>query len=50
MDYLIQSQKDEIINKKKLVVDFVAMSDKLGLLYSNKEREIISSYNIILGR
>ena len=50
LDYLIQSQKDEIINKKKLVVDFVAMSDKLGLLYSNKEREIINSYNIILGR
>ena len=50
LDYLIQSQKDEIINKKKLVVDFVAMSDKLGLLYSNKEREIINSYNIIFGK
>jgi hypothetical protein len=50
LDYLIKSQKDKIINKKKLVVDFVAMSDKLGLLYSNKEREIISSYNIILGK
>jgi predicted nucleotidyltransferase component of viral defense system len=45
-DYLIQNQKDELINEDKLVENFLSMFDKLGLLSSSKEREIINSYSI----
>ena len=45
-DYLIQNQKDELINEDKLAENFLSMFDKLGLLSSSKEREIINSYSI----
>jgi hypothetical protein len=42
-DYIIQEQHDELIDEKKLAEDFLFMYDKLGLLYDEKEKQLLSS-------
>lgn len=42
-DYILKEQKDELIDENKLASDFLLMFDKLGLLYDEKEKEIVSS-------
>lgn len=37
-DYLVTTQKDELIDEKKLELDFLTMIDKLGLLYTEEEK------------
>lgn len=37
-DYLLSTQYDPLIDKDKLASDFLSMNEKLGLLYSNEER------------
>ena len=41
-DYIIKDQSDELIDNNKLADDFLKMYDKLGLLYTDEEKEIIS--------
>jgi len=41
-DYLVREQHDELINDKKLADDFLSMYDKLGLLYDENEKQILS--------
>ena len=43
-DYLAKYQPDELVDEGKLALDFLAMFDKLGLLYNEKERQIIDTY------
>jgi hypothetical protein len=40
-DYVIKEQNDPLINNDKLMDDFLSMYDRLGLLYSEKERQTI---------
>lgn len=42
-DYILKVQRDELIDENKLAADFLLMFDKLGILYDEKEKEIISS-------
>lgn len=42
-DYILREQKDELIDENKLASDFLLMFDKLGLLYDEAEKEIVSS-------
>lgn len=37
-DYLVTTQKDELIDEEKLEFDFLTMIDKLGLLYTEEEK------------
>lgn len=41
-DYLLKDQQDELIDKDRLAGDFLDMYDKLGLLYDEWERQIIT--------
>lgn len=43
IDYALKVQHDEFIDADKLISDFLMTFDKLGLLYDEKEKEIISS-------
>lgn len=40
-DYLINQQKDELIDNNKLADDFLKMYDKLGLLVSDEEKKLL---------
>lgn len=42
-DYIIKTQPDELIDASKLAEDFLSMYDRLGLLYDERERQIINS-------
>lgn len=42
-DYIIKEQHDELIDEGKLADDFLSMFDRLGLLYDEKEKQILSS-------
>lgn len=44
-DYLIRTQKDELIDSDKLASDFLFLYDKLDLLADSEERDIIDSFN-----
>jgi len=41
-DYMIKTQKDELIDEDKLTDSFLKMYDKLGLLYSEDERALLN--------
>lgn len=41
-DYILQTQSDPLINKDKLADLYLNMYDKLGLLYTEKEQELVS--------
>jgi len=43
-DYIMQDQADELIDEKQLAHDFLLMFDRLGLLYDDREGQIIQSY------
>jgi hypothetical protein len=45
-DFIVKDQPDDLINENKLAGDLLAMYDKLGLLYDDKERQIMESYDI----
>lgn len=38
-DYIINQQKDELIDNEKLTMDFLTMFEKLNLMYTEKEKE-----------
>jgi len=40
-DYLMREQSDDLIDKNKLADGFLGMYDKLGLLFDERERELI---------
>lgn len=42
-DYISREQSDELIDKEKLADDFLAMYDKLGLLYTEEEKAVLAS-------
>ena len=41
-DYIVKEQHDELIDESKLANDFLSMYDKLGLLYDESEKQIMS--------
>ena len=41
-DYLMKEQQDELIDKNKLADGFLEMYDNIGLLYNERERQIIT--------
>ena len=43
-DYIVQTQQDELLNIKKLASDLLETYNRLGLIYGNEEKQIISSY------
>jgi hypothetical protein len=45
-DYIVREQHDELIDEGRLANDFLAMFDRLGLLYDDTEREIIQTHKI----
>lgn len=40
-DYIVQTQSDPLINKDKLADSYLNMYDKLGLLYTGEEQELV---------
>ena len=40
-DYIIKEQQDELINKEKLIDDFLLMFERLGLLLENEEKHLL---------
>jgi len=42
--YIVNSQKDELIDEGKLAAAFLEMFERLGLLYSKNEMNILGSY------
>ena len=45
-DYIVRTQSDELIDTDKLTEDFLKMYDKLDLLYTEEEKEVISERNL----
>ena len=41
-DYLIKDQKDDLVDIEKLAEGFLEMYDNLGLLYDERERQIMA--------
>jgi predicted nucleotidyltransferase len=41
-DYVVSNQPDELIDSDKLLSDFLEMYDRLGLMYDENERQIIT--------
>ncbi len=41
-DYLVETQKDDLIDQDKLAESYLRLFDKLELLYTSKEKEMIS--------
>lgn len=45
VDYVLATQRDELIDSDKLIESFLQMHEKLGLMYDDNEKEIISEYS-----
>ena len=43
-DYVMKEQHDELIDENKLAESFLLMFDKLGLLFEEKEKQMLLSH------
>lgn len=43
-DYIVQTQKDDLIDPDELAASFLKLYDKVGLLYDSKDKKIIEEY------
>lgn len=43
-DYIVQTQKDSLIDSNELADNFLKLYDKVGLLYDDKDKKIVKEY------